>query len=439
MFKLICLFVFTLAGCNCKCNQNEYDPAICILQITDSKCLYDEFLNQCIETSNQNLGCSHYLNRNACINQLTISGNVEKRCIFQNRCIDVNIYHLKNLGCSDSFSKYACINVVNKDCFWNGSQCEDSQKIIFSDNSKEEIYPYSVTPQLCAKYHKYPCINTGPQGDYKCVIINQIQFKELKCSTLGLNEIGCVSILTRNEMCLFENNQCKTINPSQMIECSQKINKLACLSITTPNLLCQWQQNECRVYKFDQQVTCLDIVDVNINVCANQEGLCMFDQLNYKCTQLNQKQLEYLNCDTPGITKFACLSIQNQYCTFNQGFCQTLSENDLSNYQCQMQLNQAACINIKTKGQLCLWNGQGCQNVEITQDQDCNNFDRFLVNGNVCQAIKKPYAMCKYDEITKICVKSSTNDYCTTPYLNLYGCVSISRENQTCKWIDSSC
>ncbi|CAD8063404.1 unnamed protein product [Paramecium sonneborni] len=438
MLKIIFLLGLALSFCYCECNIYSYDPIGCVQLTTEDNCIYNEFLNQCQETRNQNLGCSNFLNSNACINQLTFGGDVETKCIFQNRCREANKFHLEKLGCHKLYSKYACLNVSNKDCFWNG-KCEDSSKIILSPDSEELIYPFSVTPQLCAKYQKHPCMNNGIKRDYLCVTIYEIQFKELKCSTLGLNEIGCRSILTEQEMCLFDNYQCKYIKPYEIISCSLTLNKLACLSISKPNLMCEWQKQECRTYVINENKQCQDIFNVNIYVCANQDSLCMFDVNNFRCTEVTLKQLEDLDCNTPGITRLTCLSIKNKQCTFYKGFCQTLQDKELSEYHCSMQLNQAACINITTIGQFCLWDGKGCQNVEINQDLDCHMFDKFQVNGNVCQAIIKPNQMCKYNEITKICIQSSSNDYCITPYLNLFGCVGIFREGQTCKWIDSSC
>ncbi|CAD8063396.1 unnamed protein product [Paramecium sonneborni] len=428
MQKKIYIISFQILCCYSVCSIYPQDPITCVQQTRDNKCMYNEFLNQCVETKNQNLGCSNNLNRNACINQLTFGGNIEKKCIFQARCTEVKIFHLKNLGCNNSYSKYACLSVINVDCFWNES-CEDSSRISFSDET-QEIYQYPVTPQLCAKYQKYPCMNNGLKGDYRCVTIYEKQFKELKCSALGLNELGCRSIITEQEMCFFDNYQCKNVNIFAIIDCSQKLNKLACLSITKQNLTCEWQNGQCQPYMIKEKIQCQDIINVNVNVCAKQEGLCMFEGTSFK---------QNLDCDTPGITKLTCLSIKNKLCIFYQGQCQTLQDKNLNQYQCSMQLNQAACINITTKGQYCLWDGKECQNVEINQDLDCHLFDKFQVNGNVCQAIIKPNQLCKYNEITKICVESSSNDYCITPYLNLFGCVGIIREGQTCKWVDSVC
>ena len=54
------------------------------------------------------------------------------------------------------------------------------------------------------------------------------------------------------------------------------------------------------------------------------------------------------------------------------------------------------------------------------------------MNGNVCQAISKSDIGCKYNEKEKICIMSSINDSCNTPYLNQYGCQSIQKDKESC-------
>jgi hypothetical protein len=60
-------------------------------------------------------------------------------------------------------------------------------------------------------------------------------------------------------------------------------------------------------------------------------------------------------------------------------------------------------------------------------------------NGNVCQAITKPEISCKYNAKTHLCVLSIVTDDCEAPYLNLQGCVTVSRGGSACQWTLNGC
>ncbi|CAK65741.1 unnamed protein product (macronuclear) [Paramecium tetraurelia] len=168
----------------------------------------------------------------------------------------------------------------------------------------------------------------------------------------------------------------------------------------------------------------------------------MFDEKQKKCKSIEMHEINGLGCNTPGLSKKACLKITSQNCSFQNGICQQLNQDDLTYYKCNMDLNEKACVNLKTNSQFCLWNGNNCQELFINQNIDCPLYVKnssIKMNGNVCQAISKPNVLCKYDHINNVCIKSQINDQCNTPFLNQFGCVSILNSKETCQWTVNGC
>ncbi|CAK56537.1 unnamed protein product (macronuclear) [Paramecium tetraurelia] len=74
---------------------------------------------------------------------------------------------------------------------------------------------------------------------------------------------------------------------------------------------------------------------------------------------------------------------------------------------------------------------------KLVQSNNCplpkENGQYYQVNGNVCQAISKQNLRGKYNLTTKLCERSIGQEICTSPYLNLTGCVQITQAT-SCRW-----
>ncbi|CAD8057952.1 unnamed protein product [Paramecium primaurelia] len=437
-FFLLCL-IFNL-GSTMFCNYYPMDAKACISKTDGIMCEFSQFENACLQTSITSYGCEPTLNKLACLNQLTNPDDSEATCLFTSKCQLAKKQHFKNLGCSIKYSKYGCMNVQKKDCIWNKGCYEYENEIPLGDECSK-IFGESVTPSLCQKIQNISCMSNGFEGDYQCVSVIEQQQSQILCNQLGLNQQGCIQITTKDQACIFENNQCKNVLSTYPQKCNLMLNRLGCLQIINPKLKCQWKNNTCMDF-IDKKQTCEQLTEVNAIVCSGFNGICLYDSINKKCINPTSNQLEKIKCNTFGLTKQACLQIKNQYCTFFKGICEELSISDLKLFQCKMELNEDACINIQTQFQYCKWDGIQCTRIQLNQDVNCpldSLNSESKVNGNVCQSISKPGVTCKYNANTHLCVRSTEKDYCNSPYLNLQGCVSITSAGYACQWTKDGC
>ncbi|CAK82294.1 unnamed protein product (macronuclear) [Paramecium tetraurelia] len=422
------------------CNYFPLDSIACVSKTQGIKCYYNQFESSCMDTSSTSHGCLPTLNQLACLNQLTNQIGEEARCIFGKRCVSIKPTHLAKLGCYERFSKYSCTNVANKDCIWNGNKCTEYLSNVPDGDQCEAIFGNSVTPSMCQKIQNLKCMNGGFSQDYKCVSVNEQGLAKLKCTGLGINQDTCISITTSNQQCIFIQNKCQEIKSVNINKCEMNFNRLGCLGIYNPKLLCQWKSGKCQSFVKTIDLKCENVKEVNQSVCQQFEGKCKFDTQNFVCKV--PAIADKLTCNTQGLTKELCLSLKNQYCTFTNGKCESITLEDLKQFQCEMSLNEDACVNVLTQYQYCKWDGQSCIRQIINQDLDCelNKSDTTTkYNGNVCQAISKPNVSCKYNASTHRCVNSDVNDLCESPYINLFGCVSITKPGIPCQWTLNGC
>ncbi|CAK65739.1 unnamed protein product (macronuclear) [Paramecium tetraurelia] len=341
------------------------------------------------------------------------------------------------------------MSVQKQKCSWN-NKCELLKESTIKNTLLCDYHDIAVTPYTCQQLKSGLCkiscnqgMNSGLEGDYRCVEVRIDQLSTITCNQPGLNDQACLSIITEDQYCVFLDDQCKSIEPKQVFSCNQ-LNKNACISAMKHNqqqLLCEWIDSSCRIYK-QNEFKCQTKNEVNCLVCASSQYLCMFDEKQKKCKSIEMHEINGLGCNTPGLSKKACLKITSQNCSFQNGICQQLNQDDLTYYKCNMDLNEKACVNLKTNSQFCLWNGNNCQELFINQNIDCPLYVKnssIKMNGNVCQAISKPNVLCKYDHINNVCIKSSINDQCNTPFLNQFGCVSILNSKETCQWTVNGC
>ncbi|CAD8060074.1 unnamed protein product [Paramecium primaurelia] len=434
---LLCLTI--MLSSTMFCNYYPMDAKACISKTDGIQCYFNEFENACLPTRETSHGCINTLNKLSCLNQLTQNDGTEATCIFTNRCLKAKKQHFKNLGCALNYSQYACMNAQKSDCIWN-DKCEQFQDQISQEDECSKVFKNrSVTPSLCQKIQNIRCMSNGFYGQYKCIQVTEQMLMSMECSQLGLNEQGCIEIITIDQACIFENNQCKQIENAQ--NCNLKLNRLGCLTIMNPNIKCQWKNNKC-LDMTEITLQCDQIYDVNPSVCQSFKGICQYDNIKKKCRLPTNTELQNLKCNTDGLTKQACLQIKNQYCTFFRGICEELSQIDLQQFQCKMELNEDACINITTQFQYCQWDGLECKRISVNQQTDCpllinNHITKF--NGNVCQSITKPNVQCKYNAERHLCEISNQLDSCNTPYLNLQGCLNLMQIGITCQWSNEKC
>ncbi|CAD8067853.1 unnamed protein product [Paramecium sonneborni] len=427
-FVLISLLFY--CSLNRFCNYYPMDPLACISKTEGIMCQFNLFENACVPAQSTNLGCSPQLNKKACLNQIRNIDGKEARCYFGTRCVEAKEHYLQNLGCSSQFNRNSCANVKGKTCYWDGDQCQEINTQFIKAGNCKSAYNAPVTPNACALIVGIKCMSGLFENDYECLDIKDTDLNTLSCNTKGLNQETCMQIV--GQKCIFKDNQCDV--SSQINSCDDLINKDTCLSIISINIACIWKQDRCQAIQIDNKKKCEDYENVSPSVCANQDGYCQFKDGNcYVPLSHDQK------CNDLGLSRLSCLTIKTQNCTFINSKCEELSDIQLTQIQC-FELNEDACVNVKTQFQFCKWTGKECVSIFINQDVDCPIQDEnqiFKFNGNVCQAISKPGIRCKYNTQTHLCIKTIDSDTCTTPYLNLNACVSILQ--QACQWTSSGC
>ncbi|CAD8090079.1 unnamed protein product [Paramecium primaurelia] len=426
------------------CNYYPLDQVACVQKTKGISCQFNYFENACVEIKSTDLGCIPNLNQQACLQQQRNIDGQEVKCFFRTRCIHANQFHLRNLDCDSNFSIFACVNLYRKNCIWTNNTCVSYQSEIQKGQNCETIFNSPVSPRLCAQIQDLQCkyeeqaigYNNGFQNGYFCQSVSDQQLQQLTCNTLGLSKEACINIKTTGQKCIFINNICRNFQEQDEISCLSYVNKEACFSISNPSLLCVWNNKGCQNYLIQSEENCEMLKNVNSSVCRAMPIYCFYDEINHQCLSpiSNIKQ----NCNTKGLNQIGCLSIKNQKCIYiREEGCQELRDDQLNKISCSDSINEDACINITTPFQYCQWNGQKCLRIPLNQDLDCplpeENGKFYQVNGNVCQAISKQNIGCKYNQNTKLCERSTGQETCTTPYLNLSACVQISQA-MACIW-----
>ncbi|CAD8064142.1 unnamed protein product [Paramecium sonneborni] len=120
------------------------------MQITLNQVIgkYDLQLRRCLDTKQQNLGCSPYLNKEACINQMSNFQGEKIYCVFFERCQYIEYAEIQKLGCDDRLNKLACMNLSTQKCFWE-NKCKIIQEDIKNNSHNYEQFSFSVTPYTC--------------------------------------------------------------------------------------------------------------------------------------------------------------------------------------------------------------------------------------------------------------------------------------------------
>ncbi|CAD8137956.1 unnamed protein product [Paramecium pentaurelia] len=151
LFSNLVLIVFSIDKCL------EYRTyADCILS-TDSQCYWNQ--EYCEFTKNLQLGCSRFLNKMACVKQLSNTLNEKARCIFNNVCQPV--IEPSVLTCNDAITKHACLDITNIDqlCFWDALtyQCKTASQESYQDDFQDVLYSASV----CSRIENYLIIHSS--------------------------------------------------------------------------------------------------------------------------------------------------------------------------------------------------------------------------------------------------------------------------------------
>ncbi|CAD8190482.1 unnamed protein product [Paramecium octaurelia] len=428
---------------SCMCVKDSRDSMQIWLQIIQGQ--FSFFENQCIEVKSSSLGCQPTLNLQACLMQKQNLSGDEAQCFFGKKCIDANEFHLRHLQCKDHFSMYGCVNIHQKQCYWSGTICSQYEGPIPSGNDCSQIFNTAVAPELCSQIQEIPCIrfskillgyNNGFEGGYSCENVSDSMLQAITCDTSGLNQVGCTSIKTPGQKCIFQHGICRQFEQKDEISCLQLLNMEACLGISNPAVRCAWKQTGCQDYEVKDDTKCSDVSKINPSVCMAMSELCEYDKEHRTCIPITA--LDQINCRTKGLSKNACLQIKEDKCIFHDELgCSELTEEQLKMTVCEDNINEISCISITTPFQNCQWNGQKCQRIIINQDLDCPlpliDGIAYKVNGNVCQSISKNGVGCKYDSTLHLCVRSNGFESCTTPFINLFACVNI-QQQISCKW-----
>ncbi|CAK65736.1 unnamed protein product (macronuclear) [Paramecium tetraurelia] len=440
------------------CELFSDNPLACIEKTSGYSCIYNYFESKCIVEKKTSQGCLDTLNQNACINQLTNEYGEEAQC---NQ--EFQVKAPSRSSANQCRSHYFKLKVAQHPIINMRAQMLQMQiasgKIVSVSLWKKQQRPLTHVKNLikillhmqhALSYKIYYVqqvriikgMSSGFKGEYGCITVQEEQLETLQCTQHGLTKKACVSIQTEGEECIFIDQMCQSMVQSEINSCLMDLNRQACLAIKNPYISCKWIDNSCYAYRQSNQSNIDELREVNISVCQSIKGLYRYDRENARCIEIDD--FKDISCNTLGLSKEGCLKVRNKSCIFYQGTCQELSEQDLKTYSCNMDLNEMACINLETEFQFCKWNGFQCARLFMNQDFDCPlQFEdqSIKVNGNVCQAISKPNVLCKYDQKTNLCVNSTPDDDCDTPFINQKGCISINnvKNKKTCKWINYQC
>ncbi|CAD8140727.1 unnamed protein product [Paramecium octaurelia] len=140
------------------------------------------------------------------------------------------IEYAQSLGvCVQQTTYEECIKVKEEQCKWNGQFCKWSNNYLFGCD-------LTLSEKLCTK------------------------------------QIGKLDGTTA--MCIFDKN-CHTIYEQYFLNCSDKLSKSGCLSVTNPDQLCKWEDEQCKYLnqtEFNNINTIFQNLELSASVCSRITG-----------------------------------------------------------------------------------------------------------------------------------------------------------------------
>ncbi|CAD8085580.1 unnamed protein product [Paramecium primaurelia] len=458
-----------IANLSCDYYQSEID---CI-QNNNQKCRWNEITSQCLYTDGVNFGCSNLLSSQSCIVQTYYPDGTMAECIFSGYCRKVTTL-LSN--CSKNLSRAACLAVQDDYCFWNDS-CQtiseaEANNIAWSASDSIELVSVKVCRLITASavlhqsgahvvlnaFYKSSLLS-NQANTYKelmlipgCVKPPDQVYLYLRCSSAGLNKLGCIKIQT--ESCIFVDGKCQQVEFTEKLKCSDALNQLACLSVTNFSETCYWSEGYCQYKSVKASDECSFDIQVSPSVCANVSSIsCFYDSQSKRCNSMCKSQSNMKTetscrqsssgciwndvngclfddneeCGKLGQNQLSCNeAIQN--CQFIDGQC--LKIMSLDQLKCTSGLNKISCLNLKNPSQVCYYNGLQCKIFQVTPETMCGDLTSH--NPNACRKVTTE--ACYWSDGK--CKTTDGSLTCEQEGLNRLGCLNSTMSS--CKWNEFS-
>ncbi|CAD8131653.1 unnamed protein product [Paramecium octaurelia] len=321
-------------------------------------------------------------------------------------------------------NRLACISVAKQPTIWANGRCEYNNVKVALITCNELV---DVNPMSCAQIDKD---NVTCKYFKEGTCTAQFDPQVDKCSTPGLNKVGCVSIET--EQCRFSEGTCSKYEISNIIKCHEmtNVNALVCKNIINQNCKfsfvkrgcvqsysndkcsysglnqsgcnkttqCQWIDDRCFCKGEVSSLQLIDCTKFTSESCQNYKS-CIFDKTTGLCRNRKCSDLALASCSG---------TIAKSTCYVNLYKCSSASKcSELFNVDCSLYT---------IAGKKCaedLWNDNHCI------DQGCQHFNEDQCNGN-CQW---SYAQC----VLKDC-----------NYMKKESCTGI-MNNKQCYWDGTYC
>ncbi|CAK93904.1 unnamed protein product (macronuclear) [Paramecium tetraurelia] len=402
----------------------------------------DDWTCPTVSIRTDNLKLMHYtnqLNQKACY----LLGSVYSPTLYlrwyNKECVELTLKQATYLTSCANLNKNACLAVARLNCQWNSNDnlCSEDTKTQFAVTSCEaQVVATNLNSQgLCAKISGLKCIQKSNQQG--CESLATTTYKSVfKCTGLGLNREACLTE-TKLANCYWKDDICEDAN-FILQKCEDDVSEYTCKNITRQ--ICQWTNSKCSI-KIEDFTSC-QLSNGYINFCRNNQNLkCKYNQQTNSCESFSYTPVE---CDTT-YSKFACRSVINKTCEWNNNQCQEILEIT----SCLSIYNQQSCLLNDVFS--CIWDtNKGCLEYVLNHKVDFFNLPA-TANKNVCIYYSKQettYVQYKCTNIlnyNQIQYKSSidlgdpiVNIACQSQ-LTLSDCLQLHTPNTYCQWIHNQC
>ncbi|CAD8135474.1 unnamed protein product [Paramecium octaurelia] len=388
--------------------------------------------------------------REGCI-ALEIVDDNDYQMLFSTKIQEVGVNHIYCRYIKGIFTHQKCLLISQE------LQLQDQQFL-----TANEIFCRYVDRNRCS-YINLNCLpqtlnSDGLEKEFSC--IEGLNTQKTTCVAEALDTFRRCKGLSGNEGCYLNTLVSPPVCSQECIVSQQSL----CNSDN-----CNWTQESNEFIGCVPKFGCKQ-PGVNQYYCVNMRLLCSWDDTNKQCTQLQDYQLNILDCNAV-ISKFSCGSIRKmgQECIWldNEGKCiNVLSDQKLKLFQSfpkTMVVNRQLCMystgQRKYTNMICdqyqtdktcetedssSFNYELCLNTPKCQWDVLFEVCKVLVPQTSCDALINVSASacaqfmnCKYNQQTKSCQSQSTNLTCDDQGIKKEICLGLS--DQPCKWSNGVC
>ncbi|CAD8201167.1 unnamed protein product [Paramecium pentaurelia] len=420
-----CIYGYTKSGFGFCYSDTDFDTLTCE-QLNQNLCLQDlTHLNSSLlcywDQSCKNINTTQITQcedlQNMQSSYAACAQLNQEQCMYSfidNKCKLISEY-LSVTSCKGTTSKQ-CSQIKNT-CYFNGSKC--------------------LTTGVSEQLNKFGCINQSGTWKFSYFTCSKLT-NEMQSSCTNLSKQACLSDLTKEISCQWKDHNCFNLleNENKKLISCQDLNQRACQNVSLSNIQCIWNttNKSCdQITLTNTECSNLNNLDplISISVCSSQTTKsCVRHYDKTKCTEINEK---LNNCNLYGLNLQACMQQTTIPCTWVQlndgGYC---DDANLYIALCQDLLNQSACINIKTSGQICKWDvsNQKCIDQIFTTCESADNEHTFMA----CKSVTEE--ACQYNHLQMSC---NQVQYIPTTCSSDYNYQACMLSTDICVWDSNRC